>query len=134
VRVHAQAGPAAGIQVGVTIDDQQAQPAQAVQDRVQRRELAQVEPSWLIGRYAGDYGGALGQDVCEGGIGGQDGCRPCAAGSRVMHVDSGAYAELRKPGGFHISMMPGPAPGSRIVPGPPAHAVHGASSPAGYQA
>jgi hypothetical protein len=53
VRVRAQAGPAAGIKVGVAIDDQQAQPAQAVQDRVQRRELAQVELSWLIRRYAG---------------------------------------------------------------------------------
>ena len=85
---------------------------------MQRREFAQVELSWLIGRYAGDYGDAFGQDVREGSIGGQDGCRPGAAGPRVMHVDSDADAELRKPGGFHISMMPGPAPGSRIVFGP----------------
>lgn len=40
VRVRAQAGTAAGIQVGAAIDDQQAQPAQTVQDRVQRRERA----------------------------------------------------------------------------------------------
>jgi hypothetical protein len=103
--------PAAGVQVGVAIDDQQAQPAQAVQDRVQRREFAQVELSWLIGRYAGDYGGAFGQDVREGSIGGQDGCRPGTAGPQVVHVDCDAHAELRKPGGFHISMMPGPVPG-----------------------
>ena len=113
----------------LAIDDQQAQPAQAVQDRVQRWELAQVELSWLIGRYAGDYGGAFGQDVREGTIGGQDGCRPGAAGPRVMHVDSDAHAELRKPGGFHISMMPGPAPGSRIVFGPPAHTAPRSKQP-----
>jgi hypothetical protein len=43
VRTRAQAGPAAGVQVGVAIDHQQAQPAQILQDRAQRRELAQVD-------------------------------------------------------------------------------------------
>ena len=38
-----QAGPAAGVQIGVAIDHQQAQPAQIVQDRVQRREFTPVE-------------------------------------------------------------------------------------------
>ena len=48
--------------------------AQIVQDRAQRRELAQVELARLVGRYPGDYRGAFGQHMCEGGIGGQDGC------------------------------------------------------------
>ena len=43
----AQAGSAGRVQVGVAVDHQQAQPAQAVQDRAQRRQLAQVE---LAGR------------------------------------------------------------------------------------
>jgi len=41
VRTRTQAGPAAGVQIGVAIDHQQAQPAQILQDRTQRRELAQ---------------------------------------------------------------------------------------------
>ena len=40
VRVRAQAGPAAGVQIGVAIDHQQAQLAQIVQDCAQRQELA----------------------------------------------------------------------------------------------
>ena len=53
VRMRAQAGPAAGVQIGVAIDDQQAQPAQIGQDRAQRRELAQVELTRPVGRYPG---------------------------------------------------------------------------------
>ena len=49
-------------------------PASARRDRAQRRELAQVELARLVGRYPGDYRGAFGQHMCEGGIGGQDGC------------------------------------------------------------
>ena len=51
------------------------QPAQIVQDRAQRRQLAQVELARPVGRYPGDHRGAFGQHVREGGIGGQDGCR-----------------------------------------------------------
>ena len=54
---------------------QQAQPAQTVQDRAQRRQLAQVELARPVGRYPGDHRGAFGQHVREGGIGGQDACR-----------------------------------------------------------
>ena len=42
VRMRAQAGPAARVQIGVAVDDQPAQPAQILQDRAQRREFAQV--------------------------------------------------------------------------------------------
>jgi hypothetical protein len=49
VRVRAQAGPAAGVQVGVAVDNQQAQTAQIVQDRAQRREFAQVELARPVG-------------------------------------------------------------------------------------
>jgi hypothetical protein len=78
VRMCAQAGSAAGIQIGVTIDHQQAQPAQILQDRAQRREFAQVELARPVERYPGYYRGSLGQHVHEGGIGGQGGCRPGA--------------------------------------------------------
>ena len=43
VRTRTQAGRPAGVQIGVAIDHQQAQPAQILQDRTQRRELAQAE-------------------------------------------------------------------------------------------
>ena len=76
-----RAGRAAGVQVGVAAGHQQAHhPAQIVQDRAQRRQLAQVELARPAGRYPGDYRGAFGRHVREGGIGGQDGCRPGAAG------------------------------------------------------
>ena len=42
-RVRTQAGPAAGAKVGVTVDHQEAQTAQPVQDRAHRRELTQIE-------------------------------------------------------------------------------------------
>jgi hypothetical protein len=80
VCMRAQAGPAAGVQIGVAIDDQQAQPAQIVQDRAQRRELAQVEVTRPVGRHPGYHRGAFGQHMREGGIGGQHGCRPGTAG------------------------------------------------------
>ena len=38
-----EAGPAIGVQIGVPANHQQAQPAQAGQDRAQRQELTQVE-------------------------------------------------------------------------------------------
>ena len=53
VRMRAQAGAAAGVQVGVAVDDQQAQPAQIVQDRAQRREFAPVELTRPVGRHLG---------------------------------------------------------------------------------
>ena len=67
----------------------------------------------LAGRAVpGDYRGAFGQHVREGGIGGQDGCRPGAAGVQVMHVHGGAHAAVRAPG-LHVLRMPEPAPGIR---------------------
>ena len=106
VRMRAQAGPAAGVQVGVAVDHQQVQPAQIVQDRAQRRQLAQVELARPVGRYPGYYRGAFGQHVREGGTGGQDGCRPGAAGAQVVRVHGGAHAVVRAPAGFHVSRMP----------------------------
>ena len=53
MRTRTQAGPAAGVQIGVAVDHQQAQPAQILQDRTQRRELAQVELARPVGRYPG---------------------------------------------------------------------------------
>jgi len=40
VRMRTQAGPAAGIQIGVATGGQQAQPAHPVRDRAQQRKLA----------------------------------------------------------------------------------------------
>ena len=102
------------VQIGVPVDHQQAQPAQ---DRTQRRELTQVELTRPAGRYPGYRGGAFGQHVREGGVGGQHGCRPVPAGVQVMHVHGGARTAARAPGGFHVLRMPEPAPASRPCPG-----------------
>jgi hypothetical protein len=63
VRLRAQAGPAAGVQIGVAADHQLAQPAQIAQDRAQRRDLAPAELTRPVGRYLGDHRGAVGQHV-----------------------------------------------------------------------
>jgi hypothetical protein len=78
VSMGAQAGPAVRVQIDVAIDDQQSQAADARQNRAQRRQLPPVElpgPVWLG---LGHHRAALGQHVCEGGIGGQHGGRPGA--------------------------------------------------------
>ena len=49
----AQAGPAAGVQVGVAVGRQQAQLVQIGQDRTRRRKLTQVELARSVGRYPG---------------------------------------------------------------------------------
>jgi hypothetical protein len=85
VRMRAQAGPTGGVQVGVAVDHQRAQPAQIRQDRAQRRQLAQVELTRPVGRYPRYRCGVFSKHVREGGIGGQHGCRPCPAGAQVMH-------------------------------------------------
>ncbi len=110
-----EAGPAIGVQIGVPVGHQQAQPAQAGQDRTQRRELTQAELTRPAGRYPGYHGGAFGQHVREGGVGGQHGCRPGPASAQVMHVHGGAHTAARAPGGFHVLRMPEPTPASRPV-------------------
>ena len=90
------------VQIGIAIDHQQAQTAQAVQDRAQRREFARVELARPVGPYPGYHRGSLGHYVRESGIGGQHGSRPGAAGPQVVHVHGGAHAELRAPAGFHV--------------------------------
>ena len=98
--------PAGGVQVGVAVDHQQAQPAQVVQDRAYRGELAPVELARPVGRDPGHRRGAFGEHVREGGIGGQHGCGLGAAGWKVMHVYGGAHAPVRAQAGFHVFRMP----------------------------
>ena len=69
----------------------------------------QVELARPVGRDPGDHRGVFGEHVREGGIGGQHGRRPGAAGAQVMHVHGGAHAAVRVPAGFHILRMPEPA-------------------------
>jgi hypothetical protein len=115
VRMRTEAGPAAGVQIGVTAGQRQAQPAQIVRDRAQQRELAQAESARPAGRYPGYRRGASGHYVREGGIGGQHGCRPGAAGPQVMDVHGCAHAGVRVPAGVHVLRMPGPVSGTRTM-------------------
>jgi hypothetical protein len=111
-RAHARPGRAGRWGPGrLAVDDQQAQPVQTVQSRAQRRELARVELAWPVGWYPGQDRGAFGEYLREGGDGGQDGCGPGAAGSRVMDVRGGVHAAVRASVGSHVLRMPEPAPG-----------------------
>ena len=103
-RPGAQPGPAVGVQVGVAVDDQEAQAAHAVQHRAQRRELSQVELAWLVGRDVWHYGDAGAGQAGEGRIGGHDRSRPGTASGRVVHVRRREYGAAR----YHASRMPGP--------------------------
>ncbi|HEY5352735.1 MAG TPA: hypothetical protein VIK57_09790 [Streptosporangiaceae bacterium] len=51
VRVRAEPGAAAGVEVGVAVDYQKAQPAEAVQDRAHGREFTQIELTRLVGQH-----------------------------------------------------------------------------------
>jgi len=133
VRTGAQAGAPGGVQVGVAIDHQQAQLAQILQDRAQRRQLAQVELARLVGLYPRHYRSAFSQHLREGGIGGQDGCCPGAAGPQVVHVHGGAHAAVRAPAGLHVFRVPESAVGIRTVFWHPAHGS-AANCPAGHEA
>jgi hypothetical protein len=66
----------------------------------------QVELARPVGRDPGDHRGVFGEHVREGGIGGQHGGRPGAAGPQVVHVDGGAHAAVRAPAGLHVLRMP----------------------------
>jgi hypothetical protein len=88
VRMRAQARPAAGVEVSVAIDHQEAQSAQTVQDRTDRREFTQVEltrPVWPHLRH--DFS-PFSHYLAEAGIGGYDGCGPRTPGTRVVHIHS----------------------------------------------
>jgi hypothetical protein len=54
----------------------------------QCRELAQVELARLVGLGVGHQGDVVGGQAGEGGVGGDDGGRPGAAGCQVVHVRS----------------------------------------------
>jgi hypothetical protein len=64
------------VQVGVPVDDQQPQPLQPVQDRVQRRQLAQVELARQVGPDFCYQLDTVSQQMAESGIGGHDRDRP----------------------------------------------------------
>jgi hypothetical protein len=101
IRLGAQAGTAAGVQVGVAVDDQQLHAVQTVQDRVQRRQFAQVELAGLVRRHLGHLPGAVGQQMTEGGIGGHDSGRLGSAAGQIVHVHGDEHAPARPPTCLH---------------------------------
>ena len=88
MRVRTQAGRAAGIQIGVAIDDQEPQPGNTVQHGPQRRQFPQVELTGPVGLHLGYHRSVLGQHQREGRVARHDGRRPGAAGAQVMHIRS----------------------------------------------
>jgi hypothetical protein len=122
VHMGAQPGPAGRAEIGVAVDHQQPQPADAVQDRAQRRQFPPVELTWPVGAHLRHHRGAFGQHLREGGIGGHHGCRPGATAPEVMHVHGHAQAVdgMRMPAGSHAMRMPRPIDPGQRRPGPPA--------------
>ena len=106
LRMRAQASPAAGIQIGVTVHHEQLQLAKTFQDRTQRREFTQVEFTRPVGRHPGYHRGAFGQYARERSVCGQDGCRPGTAGPQIVHVRGRESAAVRTLARFHLSRMP----------------------------
>ena len=74
VRVRAEPGAAAGVEVGVAVDYQKAQPAEAVQDRAHGREFTQIELTRLAGQHLCHGLSAFIYYLCEAGIGGHHRC------------------------------------------------------------
>ena len=121
VRVSAEAGPAAGVKVGVTVDHQEAQPVQTVQDRAHRRKFAQIELTRPVRQYLGHDFSAFSHHLAEAGIGGQDGCGPRTPRTQVVHI----HGHERAPTRFHVLSLPDLRPRSR-----PAQVFRGTAMPA----
>ena len=101
VRMRSPAGPTTGVQVGVAVGHQQAQPGQTVQDHAQRWGLTQVELSRPVGRY-------LGPPRCV---------RP--AGARTRHQRPGRLPPGRRRSSSNTCLRrrPRQSPGAHRSPG-----------------
>jgi hypothetical protein len=82
----AQPGASVRVQVGVAVDYQQGHSGQAVQHRVQRRQLTQVELARPVGLDFGHQLNSIGDHVGEGSVSGCDGRCPGASRGQVMHI------------------------------------------------
>ena len=102
VRVSAQAGPAAGVKVGVAVDYQEAQPVQTVQDRTHRREFTQIELARPVRHYLCHDFSAFSHYLAEAGIGGHDGCGPRTPRTQIVHIHGHERALTR----FHVLSLP----------------------------
>lgn len=116
--VGAQAGSAARIQVGVAVKYQQAHPVQASQHRAQRRQLAQVEAAWLIGRRCRHLGDAVGEQLAERGVAGHDGGRLGAAAGEVVDIRGDEYRVSLGRLNWRLPLgLPSVEPGERLLHG-----------------
>ena len=102
VRVRAQAGPAPGIKVGVAVDHQEAEPAQTVHDRADRREFTQVELTRPVRLHLRHDFGALRYHLAEPGVSSHHRCGPRTSRVQVVHVHGHERAATR----FHILSLP----------------------------
>jgi hypothetical protein len=102
VRVRTQAGPATGVKVGVTVDHQQAQLAQPMQDRANRRELTQIELTGAVRQHLRQNFSAFGHYLRQAGIGSHHGCRSRTPRTQIVHVHGHERAATR----FHVPSLP----------------------------
>ena len=106
-----RAWPSVRVEIGVAVDHQQAQPADAAHYRTHRRQFPQVELTWPVWQHLGHHREAFGQHVREGGIGGYHGRCPGTTGTQVMHIHGREHAEARTPADSHATRMPVPRAG-----------------------
>jgi hypothetical protein len=84
VRVRTQAGPAARVKVGVTVNHQKPQTAQPAQDRADRREFTQIELTGPVRQHLRHVFSAFGHYLAEAGISSHHGRGPRTPGTQVV--------------------------------------------------
>jgi hypothetical protein len=103
-----QPGPTARSRSAYLSSTRQPQPAGAVQDGAQRRQLPPVELARLVPGHFGHHRDMPGQHLREQSIGGHHGCRPGVTRSEVVHLNGHAQAVNGMLAGAHAMRMPRP--------------------------
>jgi hypothetical protein len=84
--VRAQAGPATGVQIGVTVHNEQAEPIHAREHGPYRRQFPPEELARVIRLHLGHDHGALRPHLPERGIAGENGRRTGTAAAQVADI------------------------------------------------
>jgi hypothetical protein len=90
-------------QAADTVDGER---GEAIHDRAQRRQLAQVELARLVGSDVGHHRNAVTGQAGKRRIGGYDGGRPCTTAGQVVHVGRHEHGPAAILASFHASRMP----------------------------
>lgn len=106
VRMRTQARPVGRVEIGIAIDHQQGQPANAAQNRARRRQFPPEELTRPVRHHLGHDRGAFGQHHRERGIGSHNNSRPGTAGTGIVHVHGRKDATAGTTTDLHTNKMP----------------------------